>query len=98
MTSVSVSVENFAPLLSSSRRNSAKFSIMPLCTTASFSVACGCALFSVGRPCVAQRVVPDTDRAGQRFDLELLLKILQFAPARRRVSLPASNVATPAES
>ena len=46
------------PSPSSSRRSSLKFSMMPLCTTASFSVACGCALFSVGRPCVAQRVWP----------------------------------------
>ena len=32
--------------------------MMPLCTTASRSVACGCALFSVGLPWVAQRVWP----------------------------------------
>ena len=32
--------------------------MMPLCTTASRSVACGCALLSDGRPCVAQRVWP----------------------------------------
>ena len=32
--------------------------MMPLCTTATRSVACGCALLSVGRPCVAQRVWP----------------------------------------
>ena len=58
MTSLSVSVANLAPLASSSRRSSLKFSTMPLCTTASFSVACGCAFFSVGRPWVAQRVWP----------------------------------------
>ena len=32
--------------------------MMPLWTTATRSVACGCALVSVGRPCVAQRVWP----------------------------------------
>ena len=32
--------------------------MMPLCTTATRSVACGCALLSLGLPCVAQRVWP----------------------------------------
>ena len=88
MTSVSVSVANLAPLASSSRRSSLKFSMMPLCTTASFSVACGCALFSVGRPCVAQRVwpmpiVPASGSRARRFS-----RFFSLPSARRRVSTP----------
>ena len=56
--SVSVSVRKTWPSPSSSRRNAWKFSMMPLWTTATRSVAIGCALVSVGRPCVAQRVCP----------------------------------------
>jgi hypothetical protein len=40
--------------------------------------------------------MPDADRAGQRFEPERLF--FSLPSARRRVSLPASNVATPAES
>ena len=57
-TSVSVSLLNFAPFLPSRSRSSRKFSMMPLCTTATRSVACGWALLSFGLPCVAQRVWP----------------------------------------
>ena len=32
--------------------------MMPLCTTETWPFMCGCALRSVGRPCVAQRVWP----------------------------------------
>ena len=56
-----------APFFSSSSRSSRKFSMMPLCTTASLSVACGCALFSVGLPWVAQRVWPMPIGALQRL-------------------------------
>ena len=45
---------------SSSARSSAKFSMMPLCTSATRPVRprCGCALTSLGAPWVAQRVCP----------------------------------------
>ena len=55
---MSVSLPKIAPFFSSSSRSSRKFSMMPLCTTASRSVACGWALLSVGLPWVAQRVWP----------------------------------------
>ena len=57
-TSVSVSLPNLAPLLVRRSRSSRKFSMMPLCATATRSVLCGWALFSVGLPWVAQRVWP----------------------------------------
>ncbi len=53
--------------------------MMPLCTTASRSVACGCALFSVGLPWVAQRVWPMPASAGERFAAEPLFEIAQLA-------------------
>ena len=90
MTSVSVSLVNFAPFFSSSSRSSPKFSMMPLCTTASLSVACGCALFSVGRPCVAQRVwpMPIVPDSGSRASLVSRFLQLAFgAPARQRAML-----------
>ena len=48
----SVSLANSTPWASSSRRSVAKFSMMPLCTTANLPPAslCGWALRSVGRP------------------------------------------------
>jgi hypothetical protein len=84
MTSLPVSVSNLAPLPSSSRRNSLKFSMMPLCTTASRSVACGCALFSVGRPCVAQRVwpMPIVPLSGSRASIASKFLSLPLAPTR----------------
>jgi hypothetical protein len=56
MTSVSVSVSKVWPAASNSLRSSWKFSMMPLCTTATCSLAWGWALASLGRPWVAQRV------------------------------------------
>ena len=43
---------NSTPTASSSRRSAAKFSMIPLCTTAIFPAGslCGCALRSVGGP------------------------------------------------
>ena len=51
---------NSTPVASSSARSTAKFSMMPLWTTAILPAAsrCGCALRSVGLPWVAQRVWP----------------------------------------
>ena len=57
-TSVSVSVWNCTPAAWSSLFSSRKFSMMPLWTTASRSVACGWALVSFGLPWVAHRVCP----------------------------------------
>jgi hypothetical protein len=77
MTSVSVSVANSKPWILSSARSSAWFSMMPLCTTATLSrEAIGCALRSLGAPCVAQRVcampVMPRQRAVARQRVELL--------------------------
>lgn len=57
ITSVSVCERNLMPVASSSARNSELFSIVPLCTSATRSLAsrCGCAFSSVLPPCVAQR-------------------------------------------
>ena len=79
---------NFEPLLESRSRNSRKFSMMPLCATATRSVACGCALLSVGLPCVAQRVwpmpiLPASGSFARRFQLRQLA--LGAAPAQRAV-------------
>ena len=57
-TSVSVSLSKRRPSASSSSLSSWKFSMMPLCTIATRSVAMGWALRSLGLPCVAQRVWP----------------------------------------
>src|SRR5262245_25473551 len=85
-TSVSVSEPNFVPVLSSSSRSSRKFSMIPLWTTARRSVACGWALSSVGRPCVAQRVwpIPIVPVSGARASLASRLRSLPSA--RRRAS------------
>ena len=58
--SVSVSEVISWPARSSSARRAAKFSMIPLCTSATRPVAprCGCALRSLGAPWVAQRVCP----------------------------------------
>ena len=53
--------------------------MMPLWTTATRSVACGCALFSVGLPWVAQRVCPMPVWPCERFGLQPLFEIFQFA-------------------
>src|SRR3546814_17616960 len=50
------------PLPSSSLRRIWWFSIMPLWTSATRSLAWGCALASLGEPWVAQRVWPMPDR------------------------------------
>ena len=69
-TSLSVSLANSTPSASSSARRMAKFSMIPLWTTANLPAAsrCGWALRSVGLPWVAHRVwptpVPPTSAAG----------------------------------
>ncbi len=100
MTSVSVSLENACPRASSSSRNSAKFSMMPLCTTATCpsQEGWGCAFASLGRPCVAQRVwpmpqVPARSRGSTRRARPLTLP-LQCTTR----SAPSCSTAMPAES
>ena len=64
--------------------------MMPLCTTASRSVACGCALLSVGAPCVAQRVWPMPMVPLERLAVQPRLEIAQLAfgaAARQRAVL-----------
>ena len=98
--SESVSVANEWPFAASSSRSALKFSMMPLWTTASPREACGCALVSVGLPCVAQRVWPmpiePESGAAASFGLEVLelalgapafeLSVLQRRDARQIVA------------
>ena len=53
--------------------------MMPLCTTATLSVACGCAFTSFGLPCVAQRVWPMPLWPASGSLDQALFEILQFA-------------------
>ena len=103
-TSVSVSLANSTPSASSSARSEAKFSMMPLWTTAILPVVsrCGWALRSVGRPWVAHRVWPmpvlppsDSWSASASAPSRLARR-----PARRRTVSPPrpSSSATPEES
>ena len=85
---VGLGVEIARPSATARSRSSRKFSMMPLCTTATRSVACGCALVSVGRPWVAQRVwpmpiVPASGSLVSRFS-----RFCSLPSARRRVSAP----------
>ena len=100
MTSVSVWLVNACPRPSSSSRSSAKFSMMPLCTTATrpSQEVWGCAFASLGRPCVAQRVwpmphVPARPSGSTRRASPLTLP-LQCTTS----SLPPCSTAIPAES
>jgi len=100
MTSVSVSDENSWPRSSSVCRSAVAFSMIPLCTTAISPLQhmCGCALPSVGAPCVAQRVcaIPIDPWIGFAVTTFSSLEIL---PATLRVSTPLPfMIATPAES
>ena len=56
-----------------------KFSMMPLCTTATRSFMCGWALRSVGLPCVAQRVWPMPVRPLSGSFGEPQLQVLELA-------------------
>jgi len=81
-------------------RSTFAFSMMPLCTTATVSSVerCGCALRSVGGPCVAQRVcaMPTFPVTGSALSVPSSFAIF---PAARRVSIASpSNTAMPAES
>jgi hypothetical protein len=101
VTSVSVSEPNSTPAASHSARSAAKFSMIPLCTTATAPSAetCGCALRSVGPPWVAQRVCPmPTVAAGRGLSASAFSRLASL-PARFEVaSSPSTRTATPAES
>ncbi len=99
-TSVSVSLLNRCPAFASTALRSAKFSKMPLCTTTIWPVQSvwGCALVSVGRPWVAQRVwpMPVAPLAGAPASFSTRLPSL---PGDRWiVKPPLERVAMPAES
>ena len=63
--------------------------MMPLWTTASRSVAWGCALLSVGRPWVAQRVwpMPIVPASGSRTSLALEIAQLALGTAAGQLSV-----------
>ena len=68
--------------------------MMPLCTTASRSVACGWALLSVGLPWVAQRVWPMPICAAERLAAQPVLEVAQLAlgaAARQRAVLEGGD-------
>ena len=60
--------------------------------------ACGWALFSVGLPCVAQRVWPMPIAPLSGAAASFASRFRSLPSARRRSSRPFSSVATPAES
>jgi hypothetical protein len=76
---VSVSVSKRTFLAWSSFFSSRKFSMMPLWTTASFSVACGWALVSFGAAVGRPAGVADADGAGQRRLNQLQLQVDELA-------------------
>ena len=59
------------------------------------AVMCGCALRSVGRPCVAQRVCPMPVRPASGSMSRRFSRLRNLPSARRRSSAPASTVAIP---
>src|SRR6478672_9466375 len=97
-TSVSVSLSNLRPSPISSSRSGLKFSMIPLCTSATDPTMCGWALPTVGAPCVAQRVcaMPVVPCSGCAASSRARLSSLPSA--RRRTSSPPSIVQMPAES
>ena len=95
---MSVSLANVRPAATTSAFSSAKFSMMPLWTTATRPAIWGWALRSAGTPCVAQRVwpMPVVPGSGSAANSASRLRILPSA--RRLCSAPSTSVATPAES
>ena len=98
-TSLSVSLRNVRPSAISSSRSGLKFSMMPLCTSATGPAMCGWALPTVGAPCVAQRVwaMPMSPWSGCAFELARC-RLSSLPSARRRSSWPSSMVQMPALS
>ncbi len=89
--SVSVSESSSSPDASTSDRRVAKFSMMPLCTSATRPVAprWGWALASVGAPWVAQRVCPIPVVDGGSGSSASAFSRLASLPARLRHAMPA---------
>ena len=75
---VGLALELAAAAISSSR-SGLKFSMMPLWTSATGPTMCGCALPTVGAPCVAQRVWAMPTSPAQRIALELERQIVELA-------------------
>ena len=100
-TSVSVSLANSTPAASSSWRSAAKFSMIPLWTTAILPAAsrCGWALRSVGLPWVAHRVWPIPVVEGSIGSAASSDRRFSSLPAFLRMAMaPPATTATPAES
>ena len=100
-TSLSVSDTSSWPLAAISARRAAKFSMIPLCTTASWppQSVCGCAFGSVGGPWVAHRVCPMPTWPRSGGLLASASTRLASLPARfSDASTPSATTATPAES
>ena len=71
--------ENFAPSFASCSRNSRKFSMMPLCTTATLFGGVRMRVV-LGRPAMRRPAgMADPDRAGERLLAQAVFQILQFA-------------------
>ena len=60
---------------------------------------CGCALRSLGTPCVAQRVCAMPSGPVRRVGVERVLQLRTLPTVRRRLIVPVPlSTATPAES
>ena len=102
-TSVSVSETRAWSSASSRARSSAKFSMIPLCTSATrpalFSPTCGWALTSFGAPWVAQRVCPTpVVDAGSGASAMAFSRFASLPAFFETASLASSTTAIPAES
>ena len=97
---MSVSLANSTPSASSSARSSAKFSMMPLWTTATrpLGVDVRVGVASLGAPWVAQRVWPMPVRAGEVAGGQLLVEVLDPAGLLGDLQALGTDEATPAES
>ena len=98
MVSVSVWVTKECPSALSCSRSSRKFSMMPLCTTATRAEAWGWAFTVVAAPWVAQRVCPMPTEPAMGACSSTLASSESLPVARRRSSRPSSTVAIPALS
>ncbi len=100
-TSVSVSERRSWPRPPSSARRAAKFSMIPLWTTATRPALsrCGWALVSVGPPWVAHRVWPiPALPAGSGRSTSTFSRLRSFPAFLAAASPPSARIATPAES
>lgn len=100
-TSVSVSDSSRCPRSASSSRSAAKFSMIPLWTTATRPALSrwGCALMSVGPPWVAHRVCPSpAEPAGSGCPTSSFSRLTSLPAFLAVASSPSVSTATPAES